>query len=90
MLQFLEQEFILFLFTTVHDTNIISLIHKHWFKRQVYGTLNTGSYEYVCNATCAFSNISSALVSPQVKKSHSDSHVPDLSDTRYTHMCLFA
>lgn len=58
--------------------------------RQVYDTLNSGSYEYVCNVVCScmFSNISFALVSLQVKKSHSDSHVPDLSDTRYTHVSV--
>ena len=55
--------------------------------RLVYDTLNTGSY--VCVRNVCLVNISSALVSLQVKKSHSESHVPDPSDARYAHMCLF-
>lgn len=80
-------EFILLSVTTLHDTNIICLIHKHGFMRLVYDTLNTGSY--VCVRNVCLVNISSALVSLQVKKSHSESHVPDPSDARYAHMCLF-
>lgn len=33
-------------------------------------------------------NISSALGSPQVKKSHGESHVPDPSDDRYSRVCV--
>lgn len=60
--------------------------------RPVYDTLNTGSYELyvmcVVVVVCVFvfSNISSPLVSLQVKKSHSESHVPDPSDARYAHL----
>jgi len=66
--QFLRSaEFISFLFTAVY---------KHWFMRLVYAPLNT-------NLMCVcLVNVSSALVSVQVKKSHSESHVPDPSDTR--------
>lgn len=61
--------------------------------RLVYDRLNTASSVCVqcdvCGLVFVFSYIFSPLVSPQVKKSHSESHVPDPLDTRYTYMCLF-
>lgn len=69
------------------NTNIICPVYKLIYEVCLWHTKCVFSWT-VCVCVCVFNNISFPLLSRQVKKSHTESHVPDPSDVRYAHVSV--